>query len=142
MNDINKVFLIGRITKDPDLRYTQGGTAVVSFSIANNKSYTANNEKKDEVSFFNCVAWAKLAENISKYTGKGDKIALEGRLQQRTWTDKEGIKKSVVEIQAENVQFLNTKKSPDNSQDGTREASTAEKFGNQEPAFSDADIPF
>ena len=106
--DINRVFLIGRLTKDPELRYTQGGTSIASLSIANNRTYMAGSEKKEDVSFFNCIAWGKLGETISKYVKKGDKIAIEGRLQQRSW-EKDGQKRSTVEIVVENVQFLGGK---------------------------------
>jgi single-strand DNA-binding protein len=71
MSDINHVTLIGRLTKNPELKYTQAGKSVASFSIANDKTYVANGEKKQQTSFFNCVSWGKLGETISKYCKKG-----------------------------------------------------------------------
>jgi len=110
-SDLNKTIIIGRLTRDPELRYTQNGTSVASFSIANNRTYASSGEKKDSVSFFNCVAWGKLGEIIVQYCKKGHRIGLDGRLQQRTWEDKDGSKKNTIEIVAENVHFLESKKS-------------------------------
>ena len=145
--DFNRVILIGRATRDPELRYTQGGTSVASLSIANNRSWTQNNEKKEQVSFFNCVAWGKLGETISKYVKKGDKIAIEGRLQQRSW-EKEGQKHSTVEVVIDNVQFLSTPNGGSKSEsapmmgDEVKDGSVA-SFDQQSPShFSDEDIPF
>jgi single-strand DNA-binding protein len=108
-NDINRVFLIGRLTKDPDLRYTQGGTSVASFSIANNRTYTSQNERKEAVSYFNCIAWGKSGEVIAQYCKKGQRIGIEGRLQQRSWQDSSGQKRNTVEVVVENFQFLDAK---------------------------------
>ena len=105
-NDINRIFLIGRLTKDPDLRYTQGGTSIASFSLANNRTYSAQNERKEQVSFFNCIAWGKQGEVIAQHCKKGQRIGIEGRLQQRSWQDQSGAKRSTVEIVVENFQFL------------------------------------
>ena len=108
-NDINKVILIGRLTKDPELKYTQSGSSVCSFSIANNKTWTQNGEKKDQVSFFNCIAWGKLGELIAQYCRQGNRVCIEGRLQQRSWDDQEGKKRSTVEIVVSEIQFLTPK---------------------------------
>jgi single-strand DNA-binding protein len=105
-NDINRVFLIGRLTKDPELRYTQGGTSIASFSVANNRTYTSQNERKEMVSFFNCIAWGKPGEVIAQHCKKGQRIGIEGRLQQRSWQDQNGGKRNTVEIVVENFQFL------------------------------------
>lgn len=137
MNDINRVFIIARLTKDPELRTTQGGTSVASFSVANNRSYTTNGDKKEDVSYFNCVAWGKLGEIIAQHCKKGARIGIEGRLQQRRWQDKEGKNQNTIEIVVENLQFLDGK------------ASTTTVIGQEVPAsdvgsvhFSDAEIPF
>ena len=136
-NDINRVILIGNLTKDVDLKYLQSGTAIANFSIANNKSYKVNNEKKEEVSFFNCVAFSKLAEMLNEYCKKGNKIALEGRLKQETWTDQDGGKKSAVKIIVESVQFLSMNK--DKSDDKPVDNSASEQVEN---AFADDSLPF
>jgi len=110
-SDLNRVLLIGRLVRDPELRYTANGTAVASFSIANNKSYTSNNERKERASFFNCVAWGKLGELIVQYCKKGHRIGIEGRLQQRSWDDQSGTKRSTVEVITDNIQFLSPRES-------------------------------
>jgi single-strand DNA-binding protein len=145
--DLNHVTIIGRLTRDPDLRYTQSGTAVCSFSIANNKTYVTGGEKKEQVSYFNCVAWSKLGETITEYCKKGNRIGIEGRLQQRSWEDNNGNKRSAVEIVVESIQFLEAKKAVENN----RPAAAASQQPDPEPAlafsettnpFSDEDIPF
>lgn len=107
MSDINVVTIIGRLVRQPELRHTGGGAAVASFSIAVNRTYKTNDgEKKEEVSFFNCVAWSKTAELVAQYCVKGKQVAIEGRLQQRSWEGKDGNKNSTVEIVVETIQFL------------------------------------
>lgn len=143
--DFNRVILIGRATKDVELKATQGGTQVASMSIANNRSWTQNGEKKEQVSFFNCTAWGKLAETLSKYVHKGDKIAVEGRLQQRTW-EKDGQKHSVVEVVIDNVQFLGSpsgSQKSDSMMGGEVTDGSVASFDQQAPShFSDESIPF
>ena len=90
-SDINKVILIARLTRDVDLKYTASGTAVANFSVASNYSYGSGGNKKEQVSFFNCIAWGKLGEIMTEYCKKGQRICIEGRLQQRSWEDKTGI---------------------------------------------------
>ena len=151
-NDINRIFMIGRLTKDPDLRYTQGGTSVASFSIANNRSYTAQNEKKEQVSYFNCAAWGKTGEVIAQYGKKGNRIGIEGRLQQRSWQDQSGQKRNTTEIVVENFQFLESKgresestesdtASGDLLSSGT-EQHDQPSFESESPHFDDSDCPF
>jgi single-strand DNA-binding protein len=145
-SDLNKVIMIGRLVRDPELRYTAGGTAVASFSIANNRSFTSNNEKKEQASFFNCVAWGKLGELIVQYCKKGSRIGVEGRLQQRSWDDpKSGTKRSAVEIVTENIQFLSPKDMPAGDIQIDMPAPDHEMPHSSEidnNPFSDDDIPF
>jgi single-strand DNA-binding protein len=142
-SDLNKATIIGRLTRDPELRYTQSGTSVCSFSIANNRTYVAGGEKKEQVSYFNCVAWAKTGEVIAEYCKKGQRIGIEGRLQQRSWDDQEGKKRQTVEIVVDNFQFL----SPP-SEGGGRPtpdmpaAPSSDPAPNTDNPFSDEDIPF
>ena len=117
-SDINRTILIGRMTKDPELKYTPSGSAVCSFSLACNYSYTSNGEKKEQVSFFNCVAWSKTGEVIAQYCKKGHRLAVEGRLQQRSWEDQSGGKRSVIEIVVEHVQFLQPQQQQGNGAKG------------------------
>jgi len=105
MSDINRWYGIGRLTRDPEMKYTQGGASVASFSIASSYTYT-NGAKKESTSFFNCVAWGKTGEIIAQYFKKGHRIAIEGRLQQRSWDDQSGNKRSAVEIVVENFNFI------------------------------------
>ncbi len=105
-SDLNRVVLIGRLTRDPELKQTGSGSAFCRFGIANNRNYTTGGERREEVSFFNCIAWGRGAEIINQYCRKGKQIAIEGRLQQRSWEDKEGKKQSSVDVVVENFQLL------------------------------------
>ena len=146
-SDLNKTIIVGRLTRDCELRYTPEGMAVASFTLANNKSYSTGGEKKEQVSYFDCVAWSKLGELITEYCKKGAQIAIEGRLQQRRWDDSEGNKKSKIEIVAENIQFLSKPKEQAAEQhnrigqDVTGQAPSYEECSEDNP-FSDDDIPF
>ena len=106
---MNKVFLIGHLVKDPELRYTSSNIPVASFTLAVNRNFTNQNGEK-EVDFINIVAWKKQAENIHKYCSKGSKVAIEGRVQVRSYDDQNGQKRYVTEIVSENIEFLSTKK--------------------------------
>ncbi len=143
-SDINRVILIGRIVKDPDLRSTQTGSSVANFSIANNRIYTVSGERKEYTSFFNCIAWGKLGEAIAQYCKKGHRIGIEGRLQQRTWDDPSGNKRSTVEVVVENFQFLTPRQGSDLSPVGIQEPSSGPddmSYSGDNP-FSDEEIPF
>ena len=103
----NRVLLIGNLTRDPELRYIPSGQAVVTFTLAVNRTYLANTgERKEEVSFLRIVAWAKLAERCHEYLRKGSPVFVEGRLQSRSWDAPDGTKRSTVEVVAQSVQFL------------------------------------
>lgn len=108
-NDLNNITIIGRLTRDPELKQTNGGVFYVNFGIAVNKNYTSNDEKKEEVSFFDCVAWSKLAEIISQYCKKGKQVAISGRLKQDRWENEGGESRSKVGIVVENLQMLGAK---------------------------------
>lgn len=141
-SDLNKVIIIGRLTKDPELRYLQSGTAVCSFSVANNRTYVASGEKKEQVSYFNCVAWAKAGEVIAEYLKKGQRIGIEGRLQQRSWDDQEGKKRQTVEIVVDNFQFLSAPRESGHDAPVETVSSAPEAAHEAENPFSDEDIPF
>ncbi len=105
---MNKAILIGRLTRDPELRTTPTGRNVCQFSIAVNRNFTnANGER--EADFINCVVWDKQAENLAKYQHKGNQIAVEGRIQTRNYDDKDGKRVYVTEILATNISFLDAK---------------------------------
>lgn len=121
--DLNTVVLIGRVTRDPEFKRVGEGSSLVNFSIANNRTYMANQVKKDEVHFFDCVAWGKLAEIIKEYATKGKQILVEGRLVQDTWDTPDGKKASRVKIRVENMQLLGSKS---NSNGSIQESSVPE----------------
>lgn len=106
MTDLNTVILVGRLTKDLELKYTTNGMAVGTGSIAVNREAVRNSEKVKETSFFNFSMFGKIAESLKMYMTKGKQICLQGALKQRTWNDENGGKHSVVEIIVENVQLL------------------------------------
>lgn len=107
MANFNKVLIIGNLTKDPELRYTPQGTAVVNLRIAVNRKFkNKNQELKEETCFVTAVAWDKQAETCNQYLHKGSSLFVEGRLQSRSWEDNNGQKRNVIEIRAERVQFL------------------------------------
>ena len=105
---MNKAFLIGRLTRDPELRYSSSNAAIVNFSIAIDRQYT-NNQGQRETDFINIVAFQKQAENIKKYVSKGSLVAVDGRIQTRSYDGEDGKKRYVTEVIADNVQFLDSK---------------------------------
>ena len=111
---MNKVILIGRLTKDVELKYTQtNNTAVASFSLAVNRKFVKPGEER-QADFFNIIAWNKLAETISKYLLKGNQAAISGRLETKSWDDENGKKHYVTEVIAEEVDFIETKNRQNN----------------------------
>src|SRR4030042_7001777 len=107
MASFNKVILMGNLTRDPETKYTQGGSAVANFGLAvNRRSTSKDGEKKEEVDFFDIEAWDKQAENCQEYLNKGQGVLVEGRLKQDRWEDENGNKKSKIKIVASAVQFL------------------------------------
>lgn len=109
---INRVVLVGRVTKDPDLRKTQSGVSVVSFTIACNRR--VKQKGQPDADFINCVAWNKTAEFMAQYVRKGALLGLEGRIQTRSYDDRDGKRVYVIEVVADNVQFLESKKQAEN----------------------------
>ena len=122
---LNKCFLLGRMTKDPEIRRTNGGAAVTSFTLAVDRDFKTNGEK--ETDFIEVVAWRNTAEFVSKYFSKGRMAIVEGRLQIRDWTDKNGNKRRTAEIVADNVYFGDSKREnreePEYKQDDLAEIS-------------------
>ena len=111
---MNKVILIGRLTKDVELIYTQtNNTAVASFCLAVNRKFVKNGEER-QADFFNIIAWNKLAETISKYLFKGNQVAISGRLETRSWDDENGQKHYVTEVFAEEVDFIEPRNKQNN----------------------------
>lgn len=113
MASVNKVFLLGNLTRDPDLRYTPSGTAVADLGLAVNRRYTSDGQLHEEVLFIGVVVWGKAAEAAAEYLSKGSLLHVEGRLQSRAWETKEGQKRVTVEVVADRVQFLDRKAAPE-----------------------------
>ena len=125
---MNSIILIGRLTKDPDLRYTQAGKAVCSFTLAVDRPYSGD---KKEADFINIVVWNKIGENCAQYLSKGRKVAVQGRLQIRNYEDDKGYKKYITEVVANSVEFLEF---------GDKKGSN-DDFG-VEVDFDESDVPF
>src|SRR5699024_7973644 len=105
---LNRVVLVGRLTRDPDLRYTPNGVAVANFNIAVNRPFT-NQQGNRDADFINCVVWRRPAENLANYMKKGNQIGVDGRLQSRTYEGQDGKTVYVTEVVADSVQFLEPK---------------------------------
>lgn len=138
MAGLNRVVLVGRIVRDPELKRTTSGAAVTSFTIAIDNTTSKNGEKT--TSFIPCTCWNKTAENVAKYCVKGSLIGVDGRINQRTYEDNNHAKRSVVEVIADSVQFLERKVSDgDEYVQNSEEDSVAAHEGID---ASDDDLPF
>lgn len=144
--ELNRVFIIGRLTKDPEVRQTSNGTPVANFSIAINRKYkSVSGELKEDTTFVGIVAWQKLAELCKQFLAKGRAVLVEGKMQNRSWETEDGQKRSTLEVRADRIEFLDREPraagtsgpSPDDDspegQSGGPEAS---------PDKSDDDLPF
>jgi single-strand DNA-binding protein len=148
MKDLNMVFLMGNLTRDPELRYTPNGQAVTNFTIATNRVWKdAEGEQKDSAEFTDVVVWGKIAENVANYLKKGRRAHIIGRLQTRSWEAQDGSKKYKTEVIANDVTFLDRKDSG-NDFDGkdvlpqdTKEKPTKTKAATEEE-INIEDIPF
>jgi single-strand DNA-binding protein len=131
---LNRVVLVGRLTKDPDLRYTSSGIAVANFTIAVNRPFS-NQEGNREADFINCVIWRTPAENLANYQKKGNLIGVDGRIQTRSFEGQDGKMVYVTEVVADSVQFLESKKDGQSS----NQSSSQSKQGDD--PFKDAGEP-
>lgn len=122
---MNKVFLIGRLTRDPELRYTGSNIPVATFSLAVNRNFS-NQQGEREADFINIVVWRKQAENVKNYLTQGSQVAIDGRLQTRSYDGNDGQKRYVTEVVADNVEFLGSKNSSNNSNNSNGNSSNAE----------------
>jgi len=137
---MNKVYLIGNLTKDPELTETANGTAVCRFSIAVNRSFSSADGTR-ETDFFNITAWRNQAETVAKYTRKGNKVAVVGSIQLRSYEGTDGVKRQAVDIIANEVEFL-TPKGSSGSDEGERESFTPKTKPKLEAFDDDNDSPF
>ncbi len=137
----NKVILMGNLTADPEVRTTPSGQSVTSFSLAVNRTFRGSDgNRREETSFINCTAWGNTGETIAKYVGKGRQLLVSGRLQQRSWEDKEtGKRRSAIDVIVEEFSFVN-----DGRGSGANAAGGNQKASSQPPADTaevDADEP-
>jgi single-strand DNA-binding protein len=137
---MNKVILVGNLTRDPELTETPNGIAVCRFSIAVSRDY-ANSEGTRETDFFNITVWRGRAENCGKYLKKGNKVAIVGSLQTRSYEDKDGIKRTVTDVVASEVEFL-TPKSAQSDVDGDDVVTAPVKKRPELEAIDDNQLPF
>lgn len=128
---LNHITIMGRLTRDPELRRTGSGLAVASFSVACERDFPSKDTGEREVDFINCVAWRQTGEFVSKYFTKGSMIVVSGRLQIRNWTDDNGIKRTIAEVVADNVYFGESKKDRDATSAAPRQNTYTEpnKYG-------------
>jgi single-strand DNA-binding protein len=144
---VNNITILGNITRDPELRFTPSGTAVVNFGLAVNRNVQNKNsgEWETEADFFNVTAWYKLAENCAESLTKGDRVLVSGRLSQDSWEDKEGKKRSTVKIVANviapSLEFASCKLERNPKLDNGGVTSPQQSKG-EEVDFTDEDIPF
>ncbi len=138
--DLNKVMVIGRLGRDPEMRYTPSGRPVTTFSVASGRSWTTSDGKKrSETEWFNVVAWGGLAEICNRYLEKGLRVYIEGRLQTRRWEDAAGVKKSATEVVASEMIMLSqrSRTSPENDDDQYED-----DYGNGHGNADDEEFPF
>lgn len=142
---MNRVVIVGRLTRDPDLRYTSNGVAVANFNVAVNRPFK-NQNGEQEADFIQCVTWRKQAENLADYMKKGSQIGVDGRVQTRSYDAQDGKKVFVTEILAESIQFLESKNTSNNSSN-TQQPKQQEQPQSFEQAgeqinIQDDDLPF
>ncbi|HDT14851.1 MAG TPA: single-stranded DNA-binding protein [Firmicutes bacterium] len=136
MANLNRVFLMGNLTRDLELKYGKNGQPVTNMRLAVNRAYTTQTgEKKEEVCFVNIVVWGKQAESCHTYLVKGSAVFIEGRLQSRSWDAEDGTKKSILEVVADRVQFIDRKKKGDDEYSGDADASAPGGAGNDDAPF-------
>jgi len=142
MASLNKVFLVGNLTKDPELRYVPSGSAVGNLRIAVSRRYkTAEGEVKEDVCYVGVTVWGKQAESCNEFLSKGSPVLIEGRLQYRSWDTPDGQKKSTLEVVAERVQFLGKKKAAVPAEEEsavseeTQEIPSQEEVADEKPPF-------
>lgn len=139
---MNKVILMGRLTKEPEVRYTQtSNTLVASFTLAVNRRFVKQGEER-QADFINIIAWSKIGEFCSKYFSKGQQVGIIGRLQTRNWEDDQGQKHYITEVIAEEAYFAEGKRNSNTSSDPFAASSGEKVNGNDFDISSDDDLPF
>src|SRR6185503_14383785 len=143
MANLNKVMLIGNLTRDPEIKYTPKGTAIADIGLAVNRNYTTESgEKREEVTFIDVTLWGRVAEIVGEYCKKGRPLFVEGRLQLDTWEDKQsGQKRSKLKVVGENIQLLGSREGGGGGGGGGESGEGRAAGGFKKPAAPD-DIPF
>ncbi len=130
---LNNVILMGRLTRDPELRRTQSGVAVTSFSLAVERDFTSRDGGERATDFIDCVAWRNTGEFVSKYFAKGQLVAVNGRLQIRDWTDRDGNKRRSAEVVVDNAYFAESRRNRDGGDPN-------QSYQQSAPAFNDLPV--
>ena len=138
---MNKVFLIGNLTRDPELTETPSGVSVCHFAIAVNRNYSSQDGER-QTDYFNCTAWRSTAETVAKFTKKGNKVAVSGSIQLRNYEDNQGAKRTAVDIIVQDVEFLTPKGSGEFDDAPSAPSAPAKKKPVLQALDDDSDIPF
>lgn len=142
---MNKVFLIGNLTRDPELTETAGGIKICRFSIAVNRNYSGTDGER-KTDFFNVVAWRGLGETVARFAKKGNKVAVSGSIELRNYEDSQGVRRTGIDIVAQDVEFLTPRGQGDDGFDSYPAQTGSAPAGNRKPALQafddDGDIPF
>ena len=140
---MNKVFLIGNLTRDPELTETASGIPVCHFAIAVNRNYSSSDSER-QTDFFNCTAWRAMAETIARYTKKGNKVAVSGSVQLRNYEDNQGVRRTAVDIIVQDVEFLTPRANGDSFDEVADEprSPAPKKKPTLQAMDDDSDIPF
>jgi single-strand DNA-binding protein len=146
---VNTIYLIGNVGKDPEIRTTQGGATVASFSLATSERWKDNSgERHEQTTWHNCVVWGALSKVVEDYVNKGNKICVVGRLDKRKWEDREGNTREAVEVRVDRLELLGDPKKREHDNDDDldeqprKKASGGAKRGSEIPDDLDDDIPF
>lgn len=142
---MNRIHLIGNLTRDPEFSETAAGVAVCKFSIAVSRTYADQNGEK-QTDFFNCTAWRQTADAVARYTKKGNKIAVIGSMQSRAYEDRQGVKKTVWEVQVSEIEFLSPHEAQEKESEPPRGNTRGQAKNARKPVLQalddDDDIPF
>ena len=139
---LNEIILMGRLTRDPELRYTASNTPVASFSLAVDRDFAPKDGGEKQTDFIDCVAWRQTGEFASKYFQKGSMAAVKGRLQIRDWQDKEGNKRRSAEVVVDNIYFCGKKESPSGGEQVRSESDIRSALAIPGEPINDGDLPF
>jgi single-strand DNA-binding protein len=144
MRGVNKVILVGNLGRDPEVRYTREGTAVANLNVATTETWNdGSGQRQERTEWHKVVAWGKLAEIAKEYLGKGKQVYIEGRLQTRSWEDKEGVKRYTTEIKADQMVMLGGRGGEGVSRDSGPPPPEASDFGRPESfQATEDDVPF